>query len=100
MKNRTTRFLVISLACISILCVVVFSYLASRMNRRGAEAIGELGAIYMSGMSEQAATHFGTAIELRLSQVGALVDSVPPSGVKDRNPVPHGRGGTDDHRPG
>ncbi len=85
MKNRTTRFLVISLACISILCVVVFSYLASRMNRRGAEAIGELGAIYMSGMSEQAATHFGTAIELRLSQVGALVDSVPPSGVKDRD---------------
>ncbi len=87
MKNRTTRFLIISLICISIFCVLDFSYLTSRMNRRGAEAIGELGAIYMAGMSEQAATHFGTTIELRLSQVGALVDSVPPGSGRDRDSV-------------
>ncbi len=79
MKNKSPRFLIISLVCISLLCVLVFSVLALRTNRKGAEAVGELGAMYMAGMSEQAATHFGTAIELRLSQVGALVDSVPPS---------------------
>ncbi len=78
MKRKTTHGLVISLVLISALCVLVFSYLAVRMNRQGAESIGEIGSIYMAGMSEQAAAHFGTAIELRLSQVGALVDSVPP----------------------
>ncbi len=83
MKNKTARFLVISLVCVSILCVVVFSGLTFEMNRRGAKAIGELGAIYMSGMSEQAATHFGTTIELRLSQVSGLVDSVPPDSGRD-----------------
>ena len=83
MKNKTARFLVISLICVSILCVVVFSCLTFEMNRRGAKAIGELGAIYMSGMSEQAATHFGTTIELRLSQVSGLVVSVPPDSGRD-----------------
>ena len=82
-KNKTTRFLIISIICISILCVIVFSYLTLRMNRRGAKAIEELGAIYMTGMGEQAANHFGTTIELRLSQVGALVDSVPPVDGRD-----------------
>ncbi len=83
MKNKTARFLIVSIVLASFLCVLVFSYLTTQMNRRGAEAIGELGAIYMAGMSEQAATHFGTTIELRLSQVGALVDSVPPGSGRD-----------------
>ena len=87
MKNKTARFLVVCLVLLSVLCVSVFSYLAMRMNRRSAEAIGELGAIYMAGMSEQAATHFGTTIELRLSQVGALVDSVPPGTTRDQDSV-------------
>ena len=82
MKHRATRNLVISLVCISMLCVAVFAYLAIIMNGRGADAIGEIGSVYMAGMSEQAAAHFGTAIQLRLSQVSALVDSCPPESVK------------------
>ncbi len=86
LKNKTTRFLIISLVCISLFCIIDFTYLAFRMRDSGADAIGEIGAIYMAGMSEQAAAHFGTTIELRLSQVEALVDSVPPDG-KDRSAV-------------
>ncbi len=85
MKHRATRNLVISLVCISLLCIAVFSYLAFRMNGKGADAIGEIGSVYMAGMSEQAAAHFGTAIQLRLSQVSALVDSCPPDSVKSRS---------------
>lgn len=44
----------------------------------GEDAIRDLGIFYMSGISEQVSAHFGTAIELRLSQVESLVDSVPP----------------------
>ncbi len=83
MKHKATRGLVISLICISALCVAVFSFITVRMNRRSADAIGGIGSVYMAGMSEQAAAHFGTAIELRLSQVGALVDSCPPDRVKN-----------------
>lgn len=84
MKHRATRNLVISLICISMLCVAVFFYLSVKMNGRAADAIGEIGSVYMAGMSEQAAAHFGTAIQLRLSQVGALVDSCPPDSVKSK----------------
>ena len=75
MKNKTTRFLTISLISVSILCVFVFTSLAARMNGRGAKTIQEIGEIYMAGMGKQVDTHFKTIIELRLSQVGALVDS-------------------------
>ena len=84
MGNRTTRFLTVSLVLVSVFCVVVFSIQAAWNSAVGAEAITDIGVIYMSGMSEQIATHFGTTIELRLSQVGALADSVLP-----------GRGGSD-----
>ena len=79
MKEKTTRFLTTSLVAVSILCILVFASLAARMNGRGADTIREIGGIYMDGMSRQVDTHFKTIIELRLSQVGALVDSVPPA---------------------
>ena len=85
MKHHVTRGLVISLICISALCVAVFSSFAVLLNRRSAQSIGEIGSVYMAGMSEQAAAHFGTAIQLRLSQVGALVDSCPPESVKSHS---------------
>ena len=78
MKNRTTLFLKASLALVSVFCVVVFGILTVGTRAIGARAITDLAVIYMSGMSEQIATHFGTTIELRLSQVGALVDAAPP----------------------
>ena len=83
--SRTTRILLANLACISVLCVLVFSLMAVGMNRRSAQAIDEIGSIYMAGMSEQAASHFGTAIELRMAQVRALVDSVPPGSTMNES---------------
>ncbi len=78
MKNRTARFLIISIICISILCVLDFSFMTFTMNQKGADVVGELGTIYLEGMSEQYATHFETTIELNMSKVGTLVDSVSP----------------------
>ena len=40
MKSKTPRFLIVSLVCFSLLCVLVFSTLAVQMNSRGAEAAG------------------------------------------------------------
>ena len=75
MKNKTTRFLSASIIIIFVLCVAVFSYLAYYMNRQSTETINEVGTIYMTGMSERISIHFRTTIELRLSQVDALVNT-------------------------
>ncbi len=78
MKHKATRFLTVSLILVSIFCILVFNIQARQMNQIGADSIKEIGVVYMSGMSRQVAAHFGTTIELRLSQVEALVDSVSP----------------------
>lgn len=78
MENRTTHFLKISLVLISLFCIFIFIIQTICMNLMGENAIRQLGVFYMSGISEQVSSHFGTAIELRLSQVESLVDAVPP----------------------
>ena len=81
MKKRTTRFLNISLVLVSFFCILIFIIQAILVNLMGEDAIRQLGIFYMSGISEQVSSHFGTTIELRLSQVESLVDSVPPGRV-------------------
>ncbi|MCI8634419.1 MAG: response regulator [Eubacterium sp.] len=78
MENKTTRFLTVSLALTSIFCVIILYVQNTWNHAMGADAITDIGIVYMSGMSEQLANHFGTTIELQLNQVGILVDSVPP----------------------
>lgn len=78
MEKRTTRFLNISLVLVSLFCVVIFIAQTICINMMGENTIRQLGVFYMSGISEQVASHFGTAIELRLSQVESLVNAVPP----------------------
>ncbi len=81
MEKRTTRYLNVSLVLVSIFCTVIFIIQAICVNLMGEDAIRQLGIFYMSGISEQVSSHFGTTIELRLSQVESLVDSVPPGRV-------------------
>ena len=49
----------------------------------GADALTKIGIVYMSGISKQVSAHFGTTMELRLSQVSELVDAVPPQRTQD-----------------
>ena len=47
MKNTTTRYLAVSLVLISFFCILVFGVQTMCMNLMGADAIRELGVIYM-----------------------------------------------------
>ena len=80
-KSKNTRYLIVSLIFVLILCIFVFTFQAVRMREKSAETISDIGGIYMSGMGDHVAEHFGTTIGLRLSQVGDLVESVPPGNV-------------------
>ena len=83
MENRITRFLMSSLVLLSVFCVVVFSVQAVWNSSMGADALTEIGVVYMSGISKQVSAHFDTTMELRLSQVSELVDAVPPQRAQD-----------------
>lgn len=82
MKNKTTRFLVASLIAVAFLCVCVFSVLLVVMDRKSKETINDVGTLYMNGMSEEIAMHFSTTMELRLSQVEAMVETMPPDSAE------------------
>ena len=77
MEKRTTHFLNVSLVLVSLFCILIFIIQTVCVNILGENAIRQLGIFYMSGISEQVSSHFGTAIELRLSQIESLVTSVP-----------------------
>jgi two-component system sensor histidine kinase/response regulator len=81
MEKKTTHFLNKSLVLVSLFCIFIFIIQTICINVMGADAIRQLSIFYMSGISEQVASHFGTTIELRLSQVESLVDSVPPGRI-------------------
>ena len=85
MRNKTIRFLTVSLILVSLLCAAIFSFLAVYMNRRSTEAIREVGGIYMSGMSEQISMHFGTTMCLRLSQLEAIVETYPAGSTSEES---------------
>ncbi|MDE7200545.1 MAG: response regulator [Lachnospiraceae bacterium] len=87
MEKRTTHFLNISLVLVSLFCIVIFICQTTCINVMGENAIRKLGIFYMSGISEQVSSHFGTTIELRLSQVESLVNSVPPERIVSENAV-------------
>ena len=78
MGRRKTHFLNISLVLVSVFCIIIFSVQTVCMNLMGEDAIRQLGIFYMSGITEQVSAHFGTIIELRLSQVESIVNAVPP----------------------
>lgn len=83
MKSRTTRLLLIGLIAVSILCVVIFSFLAIFMNSQNVATMNEVGTVYMAGMSNQISMHFETTMDLRLSQVEALVDTIKDKSISD-----------------
>ena len=76
--NSATRFLTVSLALVLLLTVCIFSFLAVFMSRKSSETISAVGTTYMTGMGEKVTQHFASIIELRLSQVEALVESFHP----------------------
>lgn len=83
MKNhRTPRFLKISLICVTVLCVIVFSYLVFFMDRQSAKTINQVGSLYMQNMCEQISRHFETTIEMRLNQVSMLIEETLPEDEK------------------
>lgn len=83
MFKRTKKFLLISLACMIVLCTTVFVWVSESMTGKSQEAISDIGMIYMSEMSKQLQQKFNAIISLRLSQVEGIVRRTPPIMIEE-----------------
>ena len=81
MKDKTIRFLAASLISISVVCILIFVFLANYMNKENAATIGEIGTIYMSGMNERIAMHFESTMDIRLDRLEDIAKDNPPEDV-------------------
>ena len=75
-EDKSIRFLIVSIIGAVILTVGLFTSLSTYMNKKSADTIEEVGKLYMNGMNEQMVLHYETVIGLRLSQIGAIADTV------------------------
>ncbi len=76
-QNRITRFLMISLAAVCIFCIGVFSFLTVYMTNQNEKTINHVGSIYLASMNERISKHFSTMVDLRMTQLDTLVDTIP-----------------------
>ncbi len=81
MFNNTKKFLLTSVSCLVVLCIIIFVWLGSVMGGKSHDAINEVGTIYMSEMSTQLQQKFDAVIELQVSRVEALIRRTPPESV-------------------
>jgi len=77
MRNKTTRFLTVSLVGVALLCVCVFTFLSLHMSAQSSRTINQVGTLYMSSMSQQISASFETIINLQMEQLDTLADTVP-----------------------
>lgn len=78
MFKKTKRFLLVSMSCLVLLCVLIFIWLSSAMNGKSEEAINEVGKIYMSEMSMQLQQKFDAITTSWISQVEGIIRRTPP----------------------
>ena len=81
MKKKTIRFLWISLVCLAILCVAVFTWLTKVMGEKSDETLTQVANLYMEEINAQLKRHFDSLVEVQLSQVESITLAVPPNSV-------------------
>ena len=80
MKNKTSRFLIVSFLLLLVISSCIFLYLMDRMKNKSRDTTMEVGEFYMERMSEQISKHFQTAMDIKLSQVESIIKTMPPNG--------------------
>ena len=82
-QRKITHFLRDSMVLISIVCIGVFISLAFYMNAQSEKTINQVGSVYMASMNERISKHFSTMVDLRLTQLDTLVETIPTGASED-----------------
>lgn len=78
-QRKITHFLRESMVVIAIVCIGIFTFLAVYMKAQNEKTIDQVGSVYMASMNERISKHFSTMIDLRLTQLDTLVETIPMS---------------------
>ncbi len=86
-RDKQLKKLSISLVGVALLIIVLFSLLGHFMTQKSEKTIEEVGKLYMNGISEQITLHYETIIDFRISQLSAIISTLPPDlpGSDDRS---------------
>lgn len=87
MKKKMSYFLSLSFTGILLLCIVVFSGLASYMVNESDRAIGQVGEIYMTQMGTQIRMHFSSVIGMHFAQARGLAGRAKAKSNEDQNQI-------------
>ena len=82
-KLEIKRFLRSSMVLTTIICIGVFTFLGINTNHRNETTINQVGGLYMASMNERISKHFSTMIDLRLTQLDTLVETLPGRSRED-----------------
>lgn len=76
MRNKTMKFLTVSLITVIIVCIVLFTALGFFMNKKSDETLNEMGTIYMSGLNERISKHFETILDMQISDLQSVISEL------------------------
>ncbi len=82
-QNRITHFLIGSLIAVCIFCIGIFSFLTIYITKQNEKTISHVGKVYMASMNNRISQHFSTMVDLRLSQLNTLVNTLPVDSEED-----------------
>lgn len=81
--KKTLHFLWFSLAAVLLLCIGIFLWLNHSISKKNSETLQELTSTYMDGLSTQIQMHFETLVNMRMLQVHAIAQAIPPENVQE-----------------
>ncbi len=82
-KYEIKRFLKASMVFIGLVCICVFIFLGFHTGGRNEMLVEQVGTLYMTSMNERIAKHFSTMLNLRLTEMDTLVETLPTAGRAD-----------------
>ncbi|HIT65158.1 MAG TPA: response regulator [Candidatus Ventrimonas merdavium] len=82
MNRKIIRFLWASMAGILVLCIGIFVFITTFMIKESDRTITAVVNTYMVGMSTQLRRHFETLVDMRMSQLESIIETIPPESVE------------------
>lgn len=82
-NKKILHFLWGSLAGMLLLCIVTFVWQTNSMTQNRTETLHKLTISYMEGLSTQIQRHFETLVEMRMVQIKALIQAMPPEDIPE-----------------
>jgi two-component system sensor histidine kinase/response regulator len=86
-KVKISHFLRASLIVVCVVCIAVFTILPIFSKIQSEKTISHVGSIYMASMNERISKHFSTMLDLRMTQLNTLVETIPGDATIDSGEI-------------